>query len=461
MNILINNVKIITMDDERPFIECGNIVIENDRIVEVIDAGCFSDNLKRKSDGKFNQSGEQFNQSDGKFDQPDRQFDRIIDGKNKLALPGFINAHTHVGMVPFRNYANDLPLEEWLFNKLFPMEDKLTADDIYWASQMGIAEMVRTGTTCFADMYMFEDTLAEVAKSTGIRADLARGLQCFDDDIDIKTDRRVLESVDLFKQYHNAGDGRIRIRFGPHAVYTCTPRYLAETADLAEDLGAGIHIHLSETANENKNCISAYGKSPTRHLADLGVFDLPTIAAHGVHLSDEDISILKQHQVSIIHNPASNLKLGSGVMRAAKVLENGINVGLGTDGPSSNNALDMMREIYLAAVLSKGVFEDSVGVKAYEALNMATINGAKALGLENVGQLKAGMKADMTLIELDQPHYYPLNDPVSALVYCGKGSDVHAVMVDGKILFENGEYKTIDIEEVKANVKRIADEVLG
>lgn len=447
MKILINNVKIITMNEERPFIDCGSIVIEDDKITAVMEDCYSANNSVTRSDDKFNQT--------------DSKFDRIIDGNNKLALPGFINAHTHVGMVPFRNYANDLPLEEWLFNKLFPMEDKLTADDIYWASQMGIAEMVRTGTSCFADMYMFEDTLAQVVKFTGIRADLARGLQCFDDDFDIKTDRRVLESVDLFKKYNNAANGRIRVRFGPHAVYTCSSRYLAETADLAGKLGAGIHIHLSETANENKNCINSYGKSPTRHLADLGVFDLPAIAAHGVHLSDEDISILKKHKVSIIHNPASNLKLGSGVMRAAKLAENGINIGLGTDGPSSNNALDMMREIYLAAVLSKGVFEDSVGVKAYEALKMATVNGAKALGLEDVGQIKPGMKADMTLIDLDQPHYYPLNDPAAAVVYCGKGSDVHTLIVDGKILFENGEYKTIDIEEVKANVMRIAYLVPG
>jgi 5-methylthioadenosine/S-adenosylhomocysteine deaminase len=439
LKILISNIKIITMDDERPFVDCGNIIIENDRIVEVMEAGQFSNNSDNQSDG---------------------QFDRIIDGNNKLVLPGFINAHTHVGMVPFRNFANDLPLEEWLFKKLFPMEDKLTADDIYWASQMGIAEMLRTGTTCFADMYMFEETLAEVVKSTGIRADLARGLQCFDDDFDIKTDRRVLESVELFNKYHNAANGRIRVRFGPHAVYTCTPKYLSQTAELAGKIGAGIHIHLSETINENKNCLSVYGKSPTHHLADLGVFDLPTIAAHGVHLSDEDISILKQHKVSVIHNPASNLKLGSGVMRAAEAAERGINVGLGTDGPSSNNAMDMMREIYLSAVLSKGVFEDSVGVKAYEALKMATVNGARALGLEDVGQLKPGMKADMTLIDLEQPHYHPLNDAISAVVYCGNGSDVHTVIVDGKILFENGEYKTIDIEAVKANVKRIAALIL-
>ena len=439
MKILISNIKIITMDDERPFVDCGNIIIENDRIVEVMEAGQFSNNSDNQSDG---------------------QFDRIIDGNNKLVLPGFINAHTHVGMVPFRNFANDLPLEEWLFKKLFPMEDKLTADDIYWASQMGIAEMLRTGTTCFADMYMFEETLAEVVKSTGIRADLARGLQCFDDDFDIKTDRRVLESVELFNKYHNAANGRIRVRFGPHAVYTCTPKYLSQTAELAGKIGAGIHIHLSETINENKNCLSVYGKSPTHHLADLGVFDLPTIAAHGVHLSDEDISILRQHKVSVIHNPASNLKLGSGVMRAAEAAERGINVGLGTDGPSSNNAMDMMREIYLSAVLSKGVFEDSVGVKAYEALKMATVNGARALGLEDVGQLKPGMKADMTLIDLEQPHYHPLNDAISAVVYCGNGSDVHTVIVDGKILFENGEYKTIDIEAVKANVKRIAALIL-
>jgi 5-methylthioadenosine/S-adenosylhomocysteine deaminase len=440
LKILIKNIKIITMDDARPFIDCGIIVIEDGKIAEVMEAGHFSNNSDNRSDG---------------------QFDRIIDGNNKLALPGFINAHTHVGMVPFRNYLNDLPLEEWLFNKLFPMEDKLTADDIYWASQLGIAEMLRTGTTCFADMYMFEDTLAGVAESTGIRADLARGLQCFDDDFDIKTDRRVLESVELFNQYHNAANGRIKIRFGPHAVYTCRPKYLIKTTELAGELGAGIHIHLSETVNENKNCISAYGKSPTRHLADLGVFDLPTIAAHGVHLSDEDISILSKHKVSIIHNPASNLKLGSGVMRAAKAIEGGINLGLGTDGASSNNTLDMMREVYLAAVLSKGVFEDSVGIKAYEALKMATVNGAQALGLEDAGQLKPGMKADITLIDLDKPHYCPLNDAISAVAYCGKGSDVHTVMVDGKILYEDGEYKTIDMEAVKTNVKRITERLFA
>jgi 5-methylthioadenosine/S-adenosylhomocysteine deaminase len=372
LKILIKNVKTITMDDARPYLDCANIVIENDRIVEVREAG-------RLGNSASNSDGESKGQADAQYDQ-------AIDGNNKLALPGFINAHTHVGMVPFRNYANDLPLEEWLFQKLFPMEDKLTAEDIYWVSQMGIAEMLRTGSSCFADMYMFEDILAKIVEFTGIRADLARGIQCFDDNFNIKTDRRVQESVELFKQYHNTANGRIRVRFGPHAVYTCTPRYLSETTELAGSLGVGIHIHLSETASENENCIKEYGKSPTRHLADLGVFDLPTIAAHGVHLSDEDISILGQHQVSVIHNPASNLKLGSGVMRATRLIESGINVGLGTDGPSSNNALDMMREIYLAAVLSKGVFQDSLGIKAYEALKMATVNGARALGLEQTGQ---------------------------------------------------------------------------
>ena len=445
MKTLIKNIKIITMDDEKPLIDCGDIIIEDDRILDIIENGVSECN-RIVGDPK-----------DECYESTSGQCDRVIDGENKLALPGFINAHTHVGMVPFRNFANDLPLEEWLFNKLFPMEDKLTADDIYQASQMGIAEMLAAGTTCFADMYMFEDVLAEVVKSTGIRADLARGLQCFDEDFDIKTDRRVLESIELFNQYHNAANGRIKIRFGPHAVYTCTPRYLAETAALAKELGVGIHIHLSETKNENENCMKTYGKSPTRHLADLGVFDLPALAAHGVYLSDEDISILSQKKVSIIHNPASNLKLGSGIMRGARLLESGINIGLGTDGASSNNALDMMREIYLAAVLSKGVFEDSVGIKAYEALKMATVNGAKALGLRDVGMLKAGMKADISLIDLNKPHYYPLNDTVSAVVYCGKGSDVHTVMVDGKILYENGEYKTIDIEAVKDNVNRITE----
>ncbi len=429
----IKDAVIITMDPEQPILNSGHLLIADQEIIYV--------------------------GSDAPTPQQQEHCQRVIDGRKRLVLPGLINAHTHIGMAPFRNFASDLPLDVWLFEKLFPMEDKLTAEDIHWASQLSIAEMLRTGTTTFADMYMFSGTTADVVADTGIRADLSRGLQCFDDDFDLATDRRIQEAVALLDNYHGAADGRITVRLAPHAVYTCRPRYLQEVAALAKERGVGIHIHLSETAKENADCQAAFGKSPTEHLADLGVLRQPTLAAHGVHLADSDRQLLREFGTAVVHNPGSNLKLGSGVAHVPALLASDVTVALGTDGVASNNNMDMLQEVYLAAVLSKGVFQDSVGVTAHQALEMATVAGAKALGFPDLGQLRAGMKADLVMVDLDQPHYYPLQDPVAALVYAGQGSDVALTMVDGRVLYENGDYTTLDIDRIQWEIERLTEDL--
>ena len=427
MKILIRNVSIIPMTEPEDIIKEGYIYIEDDMIISI-----------------------------GNTYRDDFSPDIVLDGKNKLALPGLINAHTHTPMVLLRSYADDLPLDKWLFEKIFPIEDKFTAEDIYWSSMLGLAEMIASGTTCFADMYYFMDEIGKVAKETGVRADLSRGLQCFDESFDEKTDKRLMESRQLYRDWNNEGEGRIKVRLGPHSVYTCVPEYLKSTVRLAEELGAGIHIHLSETQKENEDCIKKYGRTPTQHLNDLGVFKSNTIAAHCVHMIEEDLDIIKKNNVSVIYNPGSNLKLGSGITPIKKLMNKGINIALGTDSASSNNNLDMLQEIYLAAVLSKGAEQDPTLVKAYEALEMATKNGAKALCIDDkVGKLEKGMKADLILVNLDKPHFYPLNDIVSNFVYSGQSADIDLVMVDGKILYEKGQFKTVDYEQVIFNVKRI------
>ncbi len=433
MSIWIKDTLLVTMDPQQPVIHGGHLVVTGDRITHV---GAEPPSALEQE-----------------------RCQRIIDGHRTLALPGLINAHSHIGMAPFRNYGSDLPLETWLFDKLFPMEDKLTADDVYWASQLSMTEMLRTGTTTFADMYMFSDTTADVVAKVGMRADLARGLQCFTDDVDLATDTRVQEALQLWERYHNSAAGRITVRLGPHAVYTCRPAYLEAVAQLAADKDLGIHIHLSETQKENSDCQAAFGRSPSEHLAELGILRRPTLAAHGVHLSDQDRRLLSQFDTAVVHNPGSNLKLGSGVADVPGLLEAGVTVALGTDGAASNNNLDMLQEVYLAAVLSKGVFHNSVGVTAQQALELATVQGARALGRPDLGQLRTGMKADLLLIDLDQPHYYPLQDPVAAVVYAGQGSDVLLTMVDGNILYERGAYSTLDIEHIQWQMERLTEDL--
>jgi 5-methylthioadenosine/S-adenosylhomocysteine deaminase len=387
----------------------------------------------------------------------DFKADTIIDGTNFVALPGFVNAHTHAAMTIFRSYADDLPLMTWLQDKIWPAEDKLTAEDVYWGSKLCILEMLLSGTTTFADMYSFMPEVAMAIEETGIRACLSRGLI----DAGSNGELGLLEGEELIKNWHGKSNGRITTMLGPHAPYTCSPAYLEKVMALAEKYQVGIHIHVAETSGEFNDIKQQYGKTPVGHLNSLGLFDYPTLAAHCVHLTDEDINILHEKGVAVAHNPESNMKLASGVAPVVKLLNKGVTVALGTDGASSNNNLDMLEEMRSAALLHKATGDPTV-IYSYQALEMATKNGAKALGLEDkIGMLKPGMMADLILFDFDKPHLYPKHDILAHLVYSAQSSDVDTVIVNGKIVVQGGKPLTIDSKETCQQVQKVAERITG
>lgn len=417
------------MDDIKPVIKDGFIGIENDKI-SLVDENEVQDFMP----------------------------DEIIDGRHKLAMPGLVNSHTHSPMTLLRSYADDMHLEKWLFDYIFPAEEKFKGEDVYWGSMLGITEMIKYGTTAFADMYFFMEDVAKAVTETEIRACLSRGCQKFDKD-DTFSEIRLKENIQLYNNYHQKGDGLINVFIGPHSVYTCTPEYLKECYDAAKKLSTGFHIHLSESRIEVKNCIEKYGTTPIEHCYRQGILDNSVLAAHCVHPTDKEIKILNETGVNVVHNPESNLKLGSGVAPIPKFLSEGINVSLGTDGAASNNNLNMFEEIHLAALINKGINHDATLVSAYDALKMATTNGAKALGFKDVGKIKKGYKADLILLDIDKPHFYPKHDIIANVVYSAQGSDVDTVMVNGKILYKTGQFTTIDFEKIKYNVDRICENI--
>ncbi len=384
-----------------------------------------------------------------------------IDGRGKVLLPGLVNAHTHIPMTLLRSYADDLALHTWLYEHIFPIEAKLTAEDIYWGSQLALLEMIAGGTTCFCDMYYFVDRIAEAAAQAGVRALLSRGLVNGLEMDDYSEDERLNEAVEVHREWDGAMDGRIRVAFAPHAVYTCAPQYIRAIRDTAEKLGAHIHVHVDETVKEHNDCLQQYGKTPVRHLYDIGLFDLPTVAAHCVHVTDHDMDMMKEKNVAFVHNPGSNLKLGSGIAPVPDALQKGLNVALGTDGASSNNNLNMWEEINLAALIHKGARLDPLAVNAAEALKMATVNGAKALGFNRCGQIREGFRADMVLVDISKPHYLPLHRLTSNLAYSAQAADVETVFVDGKILYDRGEYKTLDKEKILHHVRLVYKKLFG
>ena len=349
----------------------------------------------------------------------DFNFDKVIDGSGMVALPGLINTHTHLAMTLFRNYADDMKLEDWLFKKIFPLEDKLMGEDVYYGSKLGLIEMIKSGTTCFLDMYFFvEDTLKAINESK-IRACISRGLTSGEGE-----DAKIQEVRDLYGKY-NDYEGRIKIMVGPHAVYTCSEDFLKKCLNLTKELNTRLHIHLNESKNEVEESLKAHGKSPIEWVDYLGLLEVPTIAAHCVWLNENDMNILKNKNVNVAHNPVSNLKIASGIANIYKMQKEGINVCLGTDGAASNNNLNMFKDLNIASLLSKGLNLEPVATTAYETLEMATINGAKALGLEDlIGTLEVGKEADIILIDFNKPHLKPKNNVISSLVYSAFGSDV-------------------------------------
>lgn len=378
----------------------------------------------------------------------------IMDTGNSIIMPGLINTHTHAAMAYFRGLADDLPLKTWLNDHIWPAEKKyLNPNFVRISSELAILEMIKSGTTCFNDMYFFEEITGEVAEKAGIRAMLGEAILDFptpssktpQDTID-----RTISQADQFKNSE-----LVKIAVAPHAIYTCSKEYLEKAAQVAKEKNLLVHIHLSETKQEILEAKEKHGKSPVKYLDELGLFENKTIAAHGVWLDDDDIDILFKKKVAIGHCPISNMKLASGIMPLTKVLKKDITVGLATDSAASNNTLDLFSEMRISALIHKVTGNDPSLAKASEIINMATMGGAKALGLEEkIGSLEVGKSADMITINLDRPHLSPIYDVYSHLVYCTCQNDVDNVIINGKVVMKNGETKTLEESNILKKISK-------
>lgn len=424
----IKNALIIPMADQSEEPVPGTIVVEGDRLVYV---------------------------------GPDSGFrgvaDDRVDAGGKLALPGLINVHTHSPMSLLRSYADDLPLQEWLNERIFPAEDRLTEEDAYWGAMLSAGEMIRTGTTSFVDMYFHMDAVAQAVCESGLRAVLSRGIVPSDGE------KKLHEGVQFARKWNGRADGRISTMLGPHAPYTCPPPFLKEVAVVAREEKLAVHIHLAETRFEAADIREKYGLSPIELAVECGLCEVPMLAAHAVYVDERDIGLLAENGAGVAHCPRSNLKLASGIAPLAKMLDAGVPVGIGTDSASSNNNLDMFEEMRMASLLAKGSTGNPTAVPAPAALRLATMGGATVAGLsDRVGRLEAGLQADLILVDLNRFHLAPGLNPMSLMVYSAKGSDVTDTMVAGKWLMRDRQLETIDEEMVvrKANeaIRRIARE---
>ena len=388
-------------------------------------------------------------------DRDERGYDSVIDAKGKIVVPGLVNSHTHAGMTLLRNFAADIPLEEWLFNRIFLVEARLTNEDIYWGTMLGVAEMIKSGTTTFADMYYHMDDVARIVEKTGIRANLCKSVLSLNKEGVGSISKDIDGAYRYFNEWNGRGNGRIKVYIEIHSAYIYDKESLCEAAKIARDLHTGIHIHVAETKKEQDVCYSKYGMDAVNILNECGIFDVPVIAAHCVHLSDENIELLRKKGVNVSHNITSNLKLGSGIARVVDMNKEGINISLGTDGCASNDNLNMFEEMHLAALVHKGLKCDPTVIKACDVVKMATLNGAQALGFEKLGIIKEGNIADVIIIDVDGIHNTPRGDYDLGLVYSTQAQDVDTVIVDGKILMKNKQLLTIDEEMVKYKVREI------
>jgi 5-methylthioadenosine/S-adenosylhomocysteine deaminase len=383
-----------------------------------------------------------------------------IDGKGKVAMPGLVNCHTHVPMTLFRGIAEDQPLNAWLKTAIWPLEAKLTATDIYDGALLGCLEMIKSGTTCLADMYFHEDMVAKAVEESGLRAALAEGI--------IEAGNKALgkkmfnTSVAFAERFNEYADGRISTMLGPHTAYSCSPELLAKIGEKASEMNVGVHMHLAESRAMFENCEKKYGLGEVGFLDKVGLLKSHVVAAHCVDLSGEDRRILSERGVNVVHVPVSNMKLGLGVARIVDLQRLGVNVGLGTDGPASNNTFDMFETVKFAALLQKVTYHDPTVLPAYDVLKMATLDGAKALGLEKyIGSLEVGKKADIILVDLSKPHLRPLHDICATLVYSARGSDVDTVIVNGEVLMENRQVRTLNEAAVMEEAEKVAFDLVS
>ena len=423
-DILISDVSLLPLPDPNHFIEKGWLAIQGPEILAL-----------------------------GKGDPPACAAKKRMDGAGCLVMPGLINAHLHAPMTLFRGLADDLPLKSWLEEHIFPAEGKwVSGEFVYWGTLLACAEMVRSGTTAFSDGYFFEDQAARAALQSGMRGLAAQGIL----DFPTPDSPSPAESIQRIKKHIQdySGSKLIKPAIFAHTVYTCSPNLLKECRSLAERHGVPLVTHLSESRSEIEEVMKKYGRRPVDHLENLGLLSSSLIACHCVWLTEEEMDLLARRKVRVVHNPESNMKLASGVAPVPDLLARGVAVGLGTDGCASNNNLDLFQEMDFAAKLHKVHRLDPTVMPSQTVLEMATLGGARVLGMEEeVGSLEAGKKADVIVLELNRPHLQPMYNPVSQLVYSATGADVRDVIIDGKLIMENRKLLTLNEEEILEHAK--------
>lgn len=382
--------------------------------------------------------------------------DKIIDASNKITMPGLINTHSHVAMTLLRGVGDDQSLQTWLNDYIWPKEAKLNEELVYLGSKLAMAEMIKTGTTTFNDMYFFMEETAKAVDESGLRAVLGYGMiDLFDEE---KRKAELKSTKKLINTCHNTSENRVQVAVAPHAPYTCSEELLIASKELAQKHNLKLHIHVSETKQEVEDISKDKGTTPFKYLDSIDFLNSNVIAAHGVWPTGEEMDLIKEKKVSIAHNPSSNTKLASGIAPVHEYLEKGINVSLGTDGVSSNNNLDMFSEMKLTALLQKVNTLDPRVLPTKETFNMATKNGAKALGI-NTGSIEEGKLADIILVDPLVPHMTPVRNALSNIIYSSLGNDVDTVICNGNILLENKELKTINEQEIIQEVNEKAFEL--
>ena len=380
--------------------------------------------------------------------------DEVIDASHKTLMPGLINCHTHAYMSLMRNYADDVPFDEWLFGKITPVEDALTPEDAYWGNMLSIIEMIRTGTTAFVDMQMFPRMCVKACADSGMRALITRGLVGQDRN-DEGGKLRLSQAFDEM-EYGKSIGANCEFALGPHAIYTCGEDYLRYVTELAVEKGLKLNIHLAETENEFRTCMNEHGLTPAAYLDRLGMLDRHILLAHCVYLAEEDYKLLARPNVFVVTNPASNMKLANGFAPVSRMLEAGIRVALGTDSAASNNSLNMFGEMRLLSMTQKGVSHDALALTAEETLKIACGNGAEAIGRPDLGRIETGCTADLILIDENSPNLQPVYNMSAALVYSASGYEVSDVLIGGKPVMRNRNLTTIDEEQVYYEAAKIA-----
>lgn len=393
--------------------------------------------------------------------RPIGDFDEEKDMSGKLLMPGLVNCHTHSPMSLLRGVGTDLPLQTWLFDNIFPVEARLTPQQMRVGTEISLLEMVATGTTAFSDMYFYPDEMVEAIIRSGLKANIAQHIQSFDAAGTYAANQQARSMEYLYKAYHGAADGRILVDACLHAEYTNFSEDVARgAAGFAKEHGLHFHVHLSETLSEHEECKARHGGlTPAAWLERIGAFDVPCTAAHCVWVTPEDVEIFRRCGVTVAHNPTSNMKLGSGFAPIPEILAEGVNVSLGTDGSSSNNNLNMLEELHLASLIHNGYRHDAALMPARTTIAMATRNGALAQGRTDTGMLAPGKKADLIAIDLNRPHLYPNLDTAGLIAYAVQGSDVVMTVADGKILYENGEFLTLDKDRILFEARKAVEEL--